>query len=82
MGWAPAPPRLLHTCGGCGGGTRCPGPGGLGNPRPGPSACSASAARSPAGPRAPRSAADGVLGGERARAAVWGGGRPLRGPRP
>lgn len=82
MGWASAPPRLLHTCGGCGGGARRPGPGGLGNPRPGPASCAAPAARRSTGPRAPRLAAHGVRGRERARAAVWGGGRPLRGPRP
>ncbi|CAK7293737.1 hypothetical protein VULLAG_LOCUS3552 [Vulpes lagopus] len=81
MGWAPAPPRLLHARGGCGGGARRPGPGGLGKPRPGPSACAAAAARSPPGARAPRPAAGGVRGRERARAAVWGGGRPLRGRR-
>lgn len=72
MGWVPAPPLLLHAWGGRGGGRaarsplhREPPARGLW-PAPG-------VLRSPC---ASRAEADGVRVGERARAAVWGAGRP------
>lgn len=57
MGWAPAPPRLLHARGGRGGGRATRTPAASGTParrlRPAPP-------QPPGAPRAPRSAADGV----------------------
>lgn len=88
MGWALAPPRLLHARGGRGGGRAARAPLASGTPGPGPVACAASAVQSAAGSPRPegrsrrRSGRKASAGCRLGRGAPNGPARSLGHPRP